>query len=153
MGSAIDGLSSQVYVVDDDPAMRESISWILNSLGYSVQCFATADEYLACPRTMEPFCLITDLLLPGTTGMNLCREIASGESPCSFVLISGHGDIPSAVEAMRLGAIDFLVKPFSRQQLIDAVSRAIQKATDVEQERLSKKDYSERMSKLSSPRT
>ncbi len=145
----MDGVSSHVCVVDDDPAMRESIAWILKSVGYSVQSFASADEYLAAPNSTDPSCVITDLLLPGTTGMNLCREIASGESPCSFVMISGYGDIPSAVEAMRLGAIDFLVKPFSRQQLIDAVSRAMQKAYDDQQERQSKKEYATRMAKLS----
>lgn len=149
MAGEVAGLNNLVHVVDEDPAMCESISWILNLLGYTVQCFATADEYLACRHSLEPCCLITDLLLPGKTGMNLCREIADGESPCSFVLISGHGDIPSAVEAMRLGAIDFLVKPFSRQQLIDAVNRAIQKSSNVQQKRQSKKDYAERMSKLS----
>lgn len=145
----MDELTHNVYVVDDDPDMRESIVWILNSIGYSVQAFSTADEYLACPISSDPSCLITDLLLPGTTGLNLCREIAYRQTPCSFVLISGYGDIPSAVEAMRLGAIDFLTKPFSRQQLIDAVSRAIQKARDVEQDRLKKKIYSARLSKLS----
>ena len=145
----MDGLNSNVYVVDDDPDMRESSVWILNSLGYAVHAFSTADECLAFPISTEPSCLIADLLLPGTTGMNLCREIAARQTPCSFVMISGYGDIPSAVEAMRLGAIDFLVKPFSRQQLLDAVNRAIQKAYDVQQHRLKKEVYSTRMSKLS----
>ena len=145
----MDEIAANVSVVDDDSDMRESIAWILNSLGYSVQSFVTADEYLASPSTSDVSCLITDMLLPGMTGLNLCREVASRQTPCSFIMISGFGDIPSAVEAMRLGAIDFLVKPFSRQQLLDAVSRAIQKARDVEQDRLKKKTYTARMSKLS----
>jgi FixJ family two-component response regulator len=140
---------NNVIVVDDDAEMRESITWILGSLGYSVQAFATADEYLRQPISSEPFCLLADLLLPGTTGLKLCREIAARQTPCSFIMISGNGDIPSAVEAMRLGAIDFLVKPFSRQQLLDAVARAIQKARDVEQERQRKQTYSSRIAKLS----
>lgn len=142
-------LANNVFVVDDDSDMRESIVWILGSLGYTVQAFATADEFLSAPICTEPSCLLADLLLPGTTGLNLCREIAARQPPCSFVMISGYGDIPSAVEAMRLGAIDFLVKPFSRQQLLDAVGRAIQKARDVEQDRLKKKIYSTRISQLS----
>lgn len=145
----MDELANHVIVVDDDSDMRESIAWILSSLGYSVQAFATADEYLNAPICAEPCCLLADLLLPGMTGLNLCREIAARQTPCSFVMISGFGDIPSAVEAMRLGAIDFLVKPFSRQQLLDAVGRAIQKARDFAQDRLKKKNFSTRMSQLS----
>ncbi len=142
-------LANKVIVVDDDADMRESIVWILSSMGYSVQAYASADEYLATPPTTEPCCLLADLLLPGTTGLNLCREVAARQTPCAFVMISGYGDIPSAVEAMRLGALDFLVKPFSRQQLIDAVGRAIQKARDVAQERLKKNIYTSRISTLS----
>ncbi|MBL9090389.1 MAG: response regulator transcription factor [Planctomycetaceae bacterium] len=116
-----------VYIVEDDADLRRSLDTTLRSMGYAVESFGGADEFLQ--QTADaPGCLLVDLLLPGITGLKLCREVVRKRLPCSFVLMSGHGDVPSAVEAMRLGAIDFLEKPFSYQQLLTVVDQACRSA-------------------------
>lgn len=117
-----------VYVVDDDPGVMSGIAMILGSLDYSVDTFSTADEFLAKGVGSAPSCLLVDLLLPGITGLELCKEIVSRQMPCTFVVITGHGDVNTAVEAMRLGAIDFLEKPFSRQRLVTGIKLALESA-------------------------
>ncbi|MGC3968833.1 MAG: response regulator [Pirellulales bacterium] len=129
-----------VYVVEDDADLRQSIEWILRSVGYDVMTFGAADEFLLRLEGKNAACLVVDLLLPGMTGLKLCREIVRRKLICSFVMISGHGDVPSTVEAMRLGAVDFLEKPFSHQELLTAVdlalatSRAIQNRFEADAE-------------------
>ena len=100
-------MGQQVFIVDDDADVCESIALILESVGYRVQTFASADEFLSRQTIAEPSVVLIDLLLPGTTGLNLCREIVATRIPCKFVVISGHADVPSAVESMRLGASTF----------------------------------------------
>jgi RNA polymerase sigma factor (sigma-70 family) len=117
-----------VCIVEDDADLRQSIEWILRSVGYDVTAFAQADDFLLRCDDQQPACLIVDLLLPGMTGLRLCREIVRRKSPLAFVMISGHGDVPSTVEAMRMGAVDFLEKPFSHQELLAAVDLALARA-------------------------
>lgn len=116
----------RVYVVDDDAEICRSISLVCRSVGYSTKTYTTAEAYLAAGIDEEPHCLIVDLLLPGMTGMKLCREILAANSACGFIVITGNGDVPSAVEAMRLGAADYLEKPFGRQRLLDCVHEVLQ---------------------------
>lgn len=116
-----------VYVVDDDVRIREAITELLASHGIPAVSFGSAGEYIAASKPDLPACLILDVELPDINGLNLQRQIASGHHP-PIVFITGHGDIPSSVDAMKRGAVDFLTKPFSDAELIAAVTTAI--ATD-----------------------
>jgi FixJ family two-component response regulator len=119
--------NSIVYVLDDDASVREGISGLLRSTGMSVECFASAGEFLARRRRDAPACLVLDVQLPDTSGFELHRELVDQE-PLSIVFITGHGDIPMSVRAMRAGAIDFLPKPFDDDALLKAVELAQRKA-------------------------
>ena len=113
-----------VFVVDDDYRVREALSSLLASVGLRVVAFGSAAEFLGAERPDCPACLVLDLQLPDTTGLELQRELAAGDSP-SIVFITGHGDIPSSVRAMKAGAVEFLQKPFSEQELLQAIGAAI----------------------------
>ena len=113
-----------VFVVDDDHRVREALSSLLASVGLRVVTFGTSAEFLESERPNSPACLVLDLELPDTNGLELQRELAAGDSP-PIVFITGHGDIPSSVRAMKAGAIEFLPKPFSEQELLQAISAAI----------------------------
>ena len=113
-----------VFVVDDDYRIREALSGLLASVGLRVVTFGSSAEFLESERPDSPACLVLDLELPDTNGLELQRELAAGDSP-PIVFISGHGDIPSSVRAMKAGAIEFLPKPFSEQALLQAIDAAI----------------------------
>lgn len=117
-----------VDVVDDDPEFAQSVSWILSSIGYAVQIFTTAPEFLDRVSPALPRAVMIDLLLPAMTGLSLCRELVARQLPCAFVMVSGHADVASVVETMRLGAIDFLEKPFTRQRLLEVADAALRAA-------------------------
>lgn len=117
-----------VYVVEDNDDTRKSIEWTLTSVGYTVRCFPDAPSCLKQIDFSSPCCAVVDLLLPGMTGLSLCNELRSHEGRCAVVMISGHGDIESAVEAMKQGVVDFLEKPFGREKLLTSVHQAIELA-------------------------
>lgn len=131
----IDTEARRVDVVDDDPEFSGALAWILRSVGYSVRNFAAAPEYLEQVPAATPSAVVVDLLLPGTTGLSLCREIVARQLPCAFIMTSGHADVPSAVETMRLGAVDFLEKPFTRQRLLEVVDDGLRAAARKQQRR------------------
>jgi FixJ family two-component response regulator len=138
-----------VYVVDDDGCVRESLVAVLSSVGYSVKTFSTADEFLSADLGPAPYCLVVDLLLPGMTGLQLCREVrARHPSSSAFVMISADGDITSAVDAMRLGAVDFLEKPFSHQRLLESVDRAIRAVETTQESCEAKQECLSRLARL-----
>jgi DNA-binding NtrC family response regulator len=114
-----------VFVVDDDRSMRESLRNLLRSTGMNVQTFASAHEFLTSQRPDAPSCLVLDVQLPGLSGLDLQRELAKGHAPLPIIFITGHGDIPMTVCAMKAGAIDFLTKPFRDQDLLNAVVQAM----------------------------
>ena len=114
-----------VFVVDDDPSIRRSLANLLRSVGFRVDSFTTAQEYLESAPVEAPGCLVLDVRLPGMSGLDLQREIARSRKPRPIVFITGHGDVPMAVQAMKGGAIEFLTKPFREQDLLDAIRRAI----------------------------
>ena len=114
-----------VFVVDDDQAVREAISSLIASVGLGVETFKTAQEFLNRKRPDGPGCLILDVRLPGLSGLDLQRELTRTGTPIPIVFMTGHGDVPMSVQAMKAGALDFLTKPFSDQQLLDAVHQAI----------------------------
>lgn len=141
--------SVTVYVVDDNEEIRNSVKWTLTTVGYLVQTFDNAADCLHRIDAAIPTCVVVDLLLPGMTGLRLCRELIAMQANCAVVMISGHGDVTSAVEAMKLGAVDFLEKPFGREQLLHAVNQAIALVTRRQQEIREEDEVTERLQKLS----
>lgn len=123
-----------VFVVDDDARVREAIGELLESLGWRAETFATAADYIACAKPDDPACLILDVELPDINGLDLQREIEEREHP-PIVFITGHGDIPSSVRAMKHGAVDFLTKPFSDADLMAAIRAAITRDRELRSER------------------
>ncbi len=114
-----------VFVVDDDPAIRESLKRLFKSVEMEVQAFESAREFVGFKPPDRPCCLVLDVRMPRMSGLDLQRELEARGSMLPIIFITAHGDVPMAVDAMKVGAIDFLQKPFSDQQLLDAVQRAI----------------------------
>jgi FixJ family two-component response regulator len=113
--------NSTVLVVDDDPALRASVGNLLRSLGLNAQVFASIADFLKSVPPEGPSCLVLDVRLPGHSGLDLQRELAAANRALPIIFITGHGDIPMSVEAMKGGAIEFLTKPFRDQDLLDAI--------------------------------
>jgi FixJ family two-component response regulator len=114
-----------VYVLDDDARVREGLTALLSSSGRRVMSFATASQYLAFKRPDAPGCLVLDLDMPGMTGLELQKELSGTDAP-PIVFLTGHGDIPSTVKAMKAGATEFLSKPFEEEDLVRAIDSAIE---------------------------
>jgi FixJ family two-component response regulator len=116
-----------VFVVDDDASVRESLSSLLRSVGLQTRTFASAKEFQQHSRPDAPACLVLDVRLPGLGGLELQRELAESRNPLPIIFITGHGDIPMSVRAMKAGAIEFLTKPFRDQDLLDAIHHALER--------------------------
>jgi len=114
-----------VYVIDDDVSIRESIKGLLESAGLRSECFETAENYLQTEPSSGPSCLILDVSLPGMNGMDFQRQLNQAGRRIPIIFITGYGDIPMSVRAMKLGAVEFLTKPFLDNDLLDAVRQAI----------------------------
>jgi FixJ family two-component response regulator len=114
-----------VFVVDDDAPMRESLQNLLRSVGLRVAAFASAQEFLSSPRPEGPGCLVLDVRLPGLSGLELQQHLTAGDLAMPIIFITGHGDIPMTVQAMKAGAVAFLTKPFRDQELLDAIQQAL----------------------------
>jgi len=119
-----------VFVVDDDAAVRDAIKDLLESVGIRVETFGSGRDFLARERAQAPSCLILDVRLPGTSGLDFQRELAAANIEIPIIFITGHGDIPMTVQAMKAGAVDFLTKPFRDQELLDAIHRAVARDRD-----------------------
>jgi FixJ family two-component response regulator len=117
--------ASTVFVVDDDADVRASIQGLLKSVGLRSQCFGTPQEFLRNKRPDEPSCLVLDVRLPGVNGLDFQRELADAGVRIPIIFITGHGDIPMTVKAMKSGAVEFLTKPFRDQDLLDAIHQAL----------------------------
>lgn len=118
-----------VYVVDDDLSVREALSSLIRSVGLRVQTFASPLEFLRRDARSDgvPACLVLDVRMPGMSGLELQRELAQADRAFPIVFITGHGDIPMTVRAMKAGAVEFLPKPFRDQDLLDAISQALER--------------------------
>ena len=116
-----------VFVVDDDASMRQALARLLQSVQLRVEVFASPQEFLQSERPNVPSCLVLDVRLPGLSGLDFQAELAKADIRIPIVFITGHGDIPMSVRAMKAGAVDFLAKPFRDQDLLDAVTAAIQR--------------------------
>lgn len=119
-----------VFVVDDDASVRGALENLLRSVGLRVAAFASAQEFLASPRANAPGCLILDVRLPGVSGLDLQEQLSRSRPDLPIVFITGHGDIPMTVRAMKAGAIEFLTKPFEDPDLIDAVQQALRRVRE-----------------------
>jgi FixJ family two-component response regulator len=115
-----------VFVVDDDASMRKALTNLICSVGFQVQAFSSAQDFLSHRRAMAPACLVLDVRLKGLSGLELQHELASLGDPIPIIFMTGHGDIPMAVRAMKAGAVEFLPKPFRDQDLLDAIHQAIE---------------------------
>jgi FixJ family two-component response regulator len=113
-----------VFVVDDDYRVREALSRLISSVGLGVATFGSAAEFMESEKPDAPACLVLDLQLPGTSGLELQQQLAAGDAP-PIIFMTGHGDIPSTVRAMKAGAIEFLSKPFGEHELLQAIDAAI----------------------------
>jgi FixJ family two-component response regulator len=116
-----------VYVVDDDLSMRDALDSLIRSVGFRVQTFASAQDFLKSTLPDAPGCLVLDVRLPGLSGLDLQRELARADIHIPIIFITGHGDIPMSVSAMKAGAVEFLTKPFRDQDLLDAVQGAVER--------------------------
>ena len=125
---------STVLVVDDDASVREALSDLFQSVGLTVEVYASAQEFLKNERPEGPGCLVLDVRLPGKSGLDFQQELSAANINLPIVFLTGHGDIPMSVRAMKAGAVEFLTKPFREQDLLDAVQTAL------ERERVNRED-------------
>jgi FixJ family two-component response regulator len=116
---------TMVFVIEDDPSFRRSTEALIGSAGFNVQTFSSAEEFLCSRRPDVPACLVLDVRLPHLSGLDLQRELAKTSVEIPIIFITGHGDIPMTVQAMKGGATEFLTKPFREQDLLDAINKGI----------------------------
>jgi FixJ family two-component response regulator len=137
-----------VYVVDDDESMRDALDNLICSIGFRVSVFSSATEFLKAPREDEPGCLILDVRLPGLSGLDLQTELKRADIDVPIIFLTGHGDIPMTVRAMKAGAIEFLTKPFREQDLLDAIDQAIRLDKENRRKRAELAELQKRFEKL-----
>jgi FixJ family two-component response regulator len=116
-----------VFVIDDDPSMRASLEDLVGSVGLEVRSFASPQEFLESKQPDVPSCLVLDVRLPGMSGLTFQKELAKAGIAVPVIFITGHGDIPMSVRAMKAGAVEFLTKPFHEQELLDAIHTAVER--------------------------
>ena len=124
-------VAEMVFVIDDDESIREALKSLIRSVGLSVETFASAQDFLESSRPDVPSCLILDVRMPGLSGLDLQRDLAETSIHIPIIFITGHGDIPMSVRAMKAGAIEFLTKPFRDQDLLDAIQQALERDRQV----------------------
>jgi FixJ family two-component response regulator len=117
-----------VFVVDDDVSVRESLESLIRSAGWRPETFASADEFLARPRVRVPSCLVLDVSLPGLNGLDLQKSIARQRADMPIIFITGYGDVPMTVRAMKAGAVEFLTKPFDDETLLTAIANSLERS-------------------------
>src|ERR1700675_35442 len=118
-----------VFVVDDDISVRKSLELLIDSAGWQPETFASAEEFLSCPRVLAPSCLVLDVTLPDLNGLELQKRVAVDRTDMPIIFISGYGDVPMTVQAMKAGAVEFLTKPFGDDVLLSAIRHALERST------------------------
>jgi|SoiMetStandDraft_2_1073263.scaffolds.fasta_scaffold14870_1 FixJ family two-component response regulator len=141
-------MASIVFVVDDDPSMRDSLRRLITSVGFKVEVFASARAFLDARRPDAPGCLVLDVRLPGLSGLDLQRELVETDAELPIIFITGHGDIPMSVRAMKAGAVEFLTKPFREQELLDAIRSGIERDRTIRVERQDRAELRRRYGSL-----
>ena len=137
-----------IAVVDDDPSVREGLQSLIRSAGWRAETFASAQEFLARPNIDAPGCLILDLQLPGLSGLDLQKRMAEAGLETPIVFLTGHGNIPASVQAMKAGAIEFLTKPFEEQDLLRAIQEAVERDQRARQQRAALRELQLRYASL-----
>jgi RNA polymerase sigma factor (sigma-70 family) len=137
-----------VFVVDDDPSVRSSLKFLMSSVGLQVESFDSADALLQRKLPDSPSCLVLDVRLRGLSGLDFQRELAARNCHMPIIFITGHGDIPMSVRAMKAGAVEFLTKPFRDQDLLDAVRIALEKDGERRERKKEVSDLKERFNSL-----
>ena len=141
-------IDSIVFVIDDDPSIREAITNLIRSVGMSVQAFGSAKDFMAASRPNAPACLVLDVRMPGLSGLELQRELTDAGISIPIIFITGHGDIPMSVRAMKAGAVEFLTKPFRDQDLLDAIEQAIDRDRELRRQQAGIADLRDRFERL-----
>jgi FixJ family two-component response regulator len=137
-----------VFIVDDDKSVRKSLARLIKSVGLKAETFSCANEFLKRDPYDGPSCLVLDIRMPGLSGLDLQAELAKTKRTLSIVFITGHGNIPMSVQAIKAGAVDFLEKPFEEQALLDAVHLSIQKDSAAKEKLAELKEIQERVESL-----
>lgn len=137
-----------VFVVDDDPSVRRGVARLLRSAGLAVETFKSADEFLETQTDGGPACLVLDVQMPGLSGPELQRRITTEGAEIPIVFVTGHGDVPTSVDAMKEGAVDFLTKPYEAERLLAAVARALERDHGRRRERAARQDLEGRLGRL-----
>ena len=137
-----------VFVIDDDSSVREAIKSLIRSVGMRVETFASAQEFVQSSRPDAPACLVLDVRMPGLSGLDLQRELSEAGIYIPIIFITGHGDIPMSVRAMKAGAVEFLTKPFRDQDLLDAITQAIDRDRAVRMQQAEMADLRGRLESL-----
>jgi len=137
-----------VLVVDDDVSVREALGSLIRSAGLKVETFASAQDFLSRPRADAPSCLVLDVRLPGLSGLDLQKKMAKANLEIPIIFITGHGDVPTSVQAMKAGALEFLIKPFDDQDLLEAIRNAIKRDRSARQRHAEMKELRGRYESL-----
>jgi two-component system, LuxR family, response regulator FixJ len=137
-----------VFVVDDDPGIRDSLAMLLTSSGYEAKAYASAAAFLASETPDAIGCMVVDVQMPEMNGLALQRELATRRFRLPVIVMTGHGDIPIAVQAMKAGAVDFLEKPFDDGVLLDGIRRALERVTSAQDQALAAKETKRRLEQL-----
>jgi FixJ family two-component response regulator len=137
-----------VFIIDDDAGVRAAIQGLLKSVGLRSEAFATPQEFLRSKRSEGPSCLVLDVRLPGVSGLDFQRELIEASVQIPIIFITGYGDIPMSVKAMKSGAVEFLTKPFRDQDLLDAIQQALERDRVARQNRSGLADLQERYATL-----
>jgi FixJ family two-component response regulator len=137
-----------IAIVDDDPSVRKGLERLIRSLGWQAETFASAQEFLDRPRTEAPSCLVLDLQLPGLSGLDLQKRMAEAGLETPIVFLTGHGDIPASVKAMKAGAVEFLTKPVDEQDLLNAIQEAIERHRRTREHQAETRDLRDRYRSL-----
>jgi len=142
--------TATVFVVDDDASIRDALGSLFRSVGLHAQLFASANDFLATPKTDAPACLILDVRMPGLSGLDCQRQLVEAGFHIPIIFMTGHGDVPMSVRAMKDGAFEFLTKPFRDQELLDAVQYAIERDRERRAEEGEVTELRERFASLTS---
>ena len=138
-----------VFVVDDDPSVRRSLKRLISSAGFTVDSFASADEFLDRPRPDIPGCLVLDIHMPGVNGLDLQDELAAAEVNLPVIFLTGYGTVPASVQAMKAGAVDFFEKPVDDGALVGAIHQAVERSRRARLEQAETREIQRRVASLS----
>jgi FixJ family two-component response regulator len=141
-------VGQQIFVVDDDDAQRDSLVWLLESHGHAVRAFPSAENFLAGWDGNPAGCLLLDVRMPGMSGLELFEELARRHCPLPVILITGHGDVAMAVEALKKGVVDFIEKPFSAEEMLKTVGHCLMRESEERELRCARADTAQRLAQL-----